>query len=398
MWCRIVFSLGWVLATSGVAWSGGPCAEVKLSAAAKAKPTTSITHVMDAVEAVGKPQKLSLAMFPGRLFAQPVKVDPGQHPIGGPHVEFSFWLLWPGATVKGAQAIHHAELSLCRGATTLETTRLGRQALLAREHKLLSGVMKARKKTALTTQHHVVIPTQLGVDSLVLRVSWTADGSTRRGYRVAVESGRPKTRLRLPLKGWFVALATHTLADHHRGSPGEWYAFDFLSTDAQGAWLKDTKWENRSFVGWEQPLLAVADGTITDCRDDIPDNKRPMDVPNMTEFYKKYGPRNRSAGGTFVVIDHGNGEFSYYAHLRQGSLKVKKGERVKVGQVLGLMGNSGHSGAPHLHYHLMACATPFACTGVPAYFHDVLTPFTKKPAVYRPARGIPVKSAPPPKP
>ena len=62
--------------------------------------------------------------------------------------------------------------------------------------------------------------------------------------------------------------------------------------------------------------------------------------------------RSRPIGGNHVVLDLGGGRFAFYAHLQPGSLRVKAGERVKAGQVLGLVGNSGNSTEPHLHFHI----------------------------------------------
>ena len=54
-----------------------------------------------------------------------------------------------------------------------------------------------------------------------------------------------------------------------------------------------------------------------------------------------------------LVVDIGGGAFAFYAHLQRGSLKAKLGDKVKKGQVLGLLGNTGNTDAPHLHFHLM---------------------------------------------
>jgi murein DD-endopeptidase MepM/ murein hydrolase activator NlpD len=53
-------------------------------------------------------------------------------------------------------------------------------------------------------------------------------------------------------------------------------------------------------------------------------------------------------------LDHGNGEYSHLVHLKKGSLRVKKGDKVKQGDVLALVGNSGLSNVPHLHYELVS--------------------------------------------
>jgi hypothetical protein len=57
-----------------------------------------------------------------------------------------------------------------------------------------------------------------------------------------------------------------------------------------------------------------------------------------------------------------------YAHLQPQSLKVKVGDKVKLGQTLGLVGNSGNSDLPHLHFHIVNAASPLAAEGVPYVF------------------------------
>jgi murein DD-endopeptidase MepM/ murein hydrolase activator NlpD len=58
------------------------------------------------------------------------------------------------------------------------------------------------------------------------------------------------------------------------------------------------------------------------------------------------------AAGNDVVVDLGGGKFAFYAHLQPHSLRVRVGDRVQRGQVLGLVGNSGNSTAPHLHFQI----------------------------------------------
>ena len=73
-------------------------------------------------------------------------------------------------------------------------------------------------------------------------------------------------------------------------------------------------------------------------------------------------------GGNMMVVDIGEGDFAFYAHLQRGSLKAKLGDKVKSGQVLGLLGNTGNSTAPHLHFHLMDGKSPLNANGLPYVF------------------------------
>lgn len=73
-------------------------------------------------------------------------------------------------------------------------------------------------------------------------------------------------------------------------------------------------------------------------------------------------------GGNYVVVGLGDGRFAYYAHLQPGSLKVKVGDRVRRGQLLGLVGNSGNTHFPHLHFHIMNSPSPLGSDGLPYEF------------------------------
>jgi Peptidase family M23 len=127
--------------------------------------------------------------------------------------------------------------------------------------------------------------------------------------------------------------------------------------------------ENSEGWMWGHDVLATGDGTIVLARDDLPDNAKPGVMPGEEELLK-LGELAQVAGGNQIVIDHRNGEFSYVAHLQHGSLRVKKGDVVKQGQVIAKLGNSGHATGPHLHYHLMAGGTVFRCDGLPAKFSN----------------------------
>jgi murein DD-endopeptidase MepM/ murein hydrolase activator NlpD len=78
-----------------------------------------------------------------------------------------------------------------------------------------------------------------------------------------------------------------------------------------------------------------------------------------------------AVAGNCVIIDHGNSEFSVMMHMCQGSVLVRAGDRVKQGDVVGDLGNSGDSFGPHLHYQLQAGPELFRDQSIPFTFGNV---------------------------
>jgi hypothetical protein len=79
-----------------------------------------------------------------------------------------------------------------------------------------------------------------------------------------------------------------------------------------------------------------------------------------------YSPRTVEL---LIPVD-GKARFAVYAHLQPGSLKVKLGDRVRAGQALALLGNSGNSDAPHLHFQLVDANSPLGAEGIPYEFEQ----------------------------
>jgi murein DD-endopeptidase MepM/ murein hydrolase activator NlpD len=102
----------------------------------------------------------------------------------------------------------------------------------------------------------------------------------------------------------------------------------------------------------------VADATVAAIKDGIPEN-----VPGPTS--RAVPITSETIDGNYVVLDLGEGRFAFYAHLQPGSLRVKAGDRVTTGQVLGLVGNSGNSTEPHLHFHVSNGVSPLGSEGLP---------------------------------
>jgi hypothetical protein len=205
-----------------------------------------------------------------------------------------------------------------------------------------------------------------------LIVQWTLDASGNvAGFFIRPDQSTPpkeaeskyldyqtKTPLRLPFSGeWFVFWGGRTVGEnYHAASRDQRFAYDIVIVKDGKSHTGDGS-SNEQYFCFGQPLLAPGAGTVTVAVDGVADNKP--------------GVMNREqVPGNHVVIDHGNGEFSFLAHFKKGTVAVKPGDKVKAGQALGLCGNSGNSSEPHLHYHLQNTGVFFEGDGLPAQFLD----------------------------
>lgn len=141
------------------------------------------------------------------------------------------------------------------------------------------------------------------------------------------------------------------------------YAIDYEQADPQNRIYTGNRLDPASYVIFGKDVLAVADGTVVGTRNDLPE-QTPGTYPTAIPIDE--------ADGNFVVLDLGDGFYANYAHMQPGSVRPKFGEEVKRGDVIGLVGNSGNSVAPHLHFHVMNASSPLAAQGLP-YLNDHFT-------------------------
>jgi murein DD-endopeptidase len=125
----------------------------------------------------------------------------------------------------------------------------------------------------------------------------------------------------------------------------ERFAIDWVKLADDGMpWHDDPK-VNANWYSYGAEVLAVADAVVASIKDGIAENV-PLSPTRAVPITAD------TIGGNDVILALGNNVFALYAHLQPGSLRVKPGGRVRRGQVLGLLGNSGNSDAPHLHFHI----------------------------------------------
>ena len=190
------------------------------------------------------------------------------------------------------------------------------------------------------------------------------------GGRIAVARMGPVV-LGPPLRGdhWLASHALSNESSHRRtviavdgaARIAQRFAVDWTRIGPDGQVFRGDPADNAHWTPWNADVLAVADATVVEAVDGIPENNPAADdkaVPITVD----------NATGNHLVLDIGGGRFVTYAHLRPGSLKVRVGQRVRRGQVIASLGNSGKSDAPHLHLQVTDGPKPLASEGLPFVF------------------------------
>jgi murein DD-endopeptidase len=139
--------------------------------------------------------------------------------------------------------------------------------------------------------------------------------------------------------------------------PGR-FAIDWMKLGDDNEFARGDETRIANWHGYGAEVLAVADATVADARDDI------EELPTIADATGPVPLEN--ASGNYIALDLGNGRCAFYEHLRQGSVRVKAGERVKQGQVIAQLGNTGSSSSgPHLHFHVADSPSPLGAEGQP---------------------------------
>lgn len=225
--------------------------------------------------------------------------------------------------------------------------------------------------------------------SPLVRADLTIDLTTGQvtGFRVQPTRAKPapradyrhRTVLKLPFgqppagMAWLVTWGGDNYVDNYHDNNDTYFAIDTsprMITNLSAPTSVETS------PCWGLPILAAAPGRVALVREGVPDQ------PKLGELN-----RDLSQGpGNHVILDHGNGEFTLYAHLRRGSVAVAQGASVETGDTLGSCGNSGASVNPHLHFQLMDSANLDTAQALPFTFVDYFAPL-RHVAVGSPKRG-----------
>ena len=246
--------------------------------------------------------------------------------------------------------------------------------------------LEAGKKTVIAPGTLAVVYLWVTLDTLedvpakirhriILNVGDYPEAITLEGVPIAVNRN-PVVVISPPLSGdgWLASNGPSNTSIHRRALipingrsyVSQRYAIDWVQLYPDGKTYRGDPRDNRNYRAYSAEIHAVLDGIVTETKDGIQQNipnEKPV-VPITLE----------TIGGNHVIMQIGDGLFAFYAHMQPGSLRVKGGDRVRRGDILGLLGNSGNSTEPHLHFHICNANSGLACEGLPYAFstYDLL--------------------------
>jgi hypothetical protein len=346
---------------------------------ASARPDTAARTMPGSIRAVALLVTLLLAAVPARaerppeqitplLLAVPDAPSPFTGSDGRTHLVYELWItnfssgdavvrgvdvLGDGATLATLDAAAvAARLQPAGRRDATATLAAGGTALLFVHVTLADGATAPARLSHVVHAHVDAAPpgrqdmTVAGGDVAIDRRPVVVVGPPLRGGRyVAADSccdATRHTRAALPVDG--------------RVRVAQRYAVDWERLDDAGRIYAGPRERLERYAIFGAEALAVADARVASVLDGQPE-QTPGTYPSGIDI--------ALADGNSVILDLGEGRWALYAHLQPGSIRVKAGDRVTRGQVLGLVGNSGNSVAPHLHFHVMDAPSPLAANGLP---------------------------------
>lgn len=145
--------------------------------------------------------------------------------------------------------------------------------------------------------------------------------------------------------------------------PSEGFAIDWIKVNREGKAFRTDGKKSEDWLCYGVDVLAVAPGTVVETMRDLPDEPPGESLTGL---------KVSEIAGNHVLLDLGDGRYAMYAHLAPHSLTVHVGDHVRAGDKLGLLGNSGNTSGPHLHFQISDRPSTLDVTSLPFVFESMM--------------------------
>lgn len=191
-----------------------------------------------------------------------------------------------------------------------------------------------------------------------------------------------------PLRGEWLSPNTPgtKIPSHGTNRLGTRYAYDFVQVD----W-KRKGWPAyrvslaqyllfgvplNEYYCWGREVYAPCDGVVVRTEDGYKERERTNLFADTAYAYKiahAFDPKKddiQSVAGNYIIMKCGHRVYAALVHLQTGSVQVSAGQSVKKGEMVGRIGDTGNSYAPHMHFQLMDSNDISAAHGLPCAFEQ----------------------------
>ena len=272
-----------------------------------------------------------------------------------------------GAKMQGAGVLREAAFQFCG------------TDLIAPSTKLSGPTLKINEALLVMSQ---VFAFSGARDTLRVRVHGDLAGRSSEVIgSLPIRSDFAKISYIFPLRGVCFVGWGASLHTGHRWFVPEEFALDIAKLGDDGLTHRGDGTKFEDYYAYGAEVLAAADGQVVGALNDQPEDPAGMQRPGESQqayFSRQQKLQESRLGkgvadvtGNYLMIDHGKGEYSFYAHMQKGSVRVHVGDKVKAGDVLGKLGSSGNSTEPHLHFQVCDKADPLMSAGIPMNFSNV---------------------------
>lgn len=251
---------------------------------------------------------------------------------------------------------------------------LGTEKFWDNENMSTETILKPDQETGILQEHFKIL-NQKPVDECAVSVSYLQNGKEKTTIcRLPIVKYENKNKYIFPLKGAWLAVNNYDNIYSHRQMHSQEFAMDLIQLSNDFKFYSKKKTANEDYPGYGKNIHAIADGEVIDSFNEFPENPpgfgSRLAKLEWDRLKKKYGFITGLAGN-YITLKHPGNEYSFYGHIIPGSLTVKKGNLVKQGQIIGRVGNSGNSDAPHLHFQLMNGPSILTGRGLPCPFTNL---------------------------
>jgi hypothetical protein len=249
---------------------------------------------------------------------------------------------------------------------------LGTDTIWNKNHLSFSTVLKPQEETGIISEQISCFGNH-AIDNVQIKVEYSnQEKVVTHEITFPLLEYEVKNQYIFPVKGaWHVIGTFDDYINGHRIMHSQEFAFDLDKVFESFPLPRNKK--NSVYPCYNEKVYAVAAGEVIQIYSKIPENPNAgsdLELDDLKSLWEKFGFEPLGPGN-FVVLKHAHNEYSFYAHLIPGSIQVNIGDKVKQGDLLGHIGNSGSSDGPHLHFQLMDGPSTQTGRGLPCTFTNL---------------------------